>query len=109
MLKGMMTLVLIAVGALVLWLVFGNGDKPTALSADVWAADPETCARNLKLKIEAWKTGTLYVNPERAAEEKAWRVAGYAHSSHTADGSVGGAPSPRKLVRCCPMHKPQWE
>jgi len=107
MLPTMATLVLLAIGALVLWLVFGNGDKPTALSADVWAADPETCARNLKLKIQAWKTGALYVNPERAAEEKAWRDAGYTHSSPPP--TTGTEALPRRLVRCCPMHKPHWE
>jgi hypothetical protein len=92
--------------AVVFTVMARYGDKPTELQADIWDADPDKRARNLKLAIAAWRIGRTYINPDRV------------HDIMTRAGAASGpiviaTPNaeerPRRLVRCCAMHKPHWE
>ncbi|MBA2587190.1 MAG: hypothetical protein H0U98_01040 [Alphaproteobacteria bacterium] len=67
----MAIIVLLAVGAVVLALAIFPKDKPTELDADVWVADPEERARNLKRKTEAWRAGQAYFSPAAIAKIEA--------------------------------------
>jgi len=106
----MATLVLLAVGALVLWLIFGNGDKPTELDSDVWMPDPEERAANLKLKTEAWRAGRAYFSPAAIAKIEADCAAARARPFTPTDFKVAvSESSPRRLVRRHPMRPATWE
>lgn len=90
--------------------LFSGGDRPTELDPDVWVPDPEERAANLKAKTEAWKAGRPYVSRAELARWQANFDA--ARSQPWATEPVKAAPReerPRRLVRCCPMHKPHWE
>lgn len=58
-------------------------EKPTELRSDIWDADPEKRARNLKLAIAAWKTGGPYVNPDAEVRALAALRSARSQSVHT--------------------------
>ena len=100
----------VLVQAVALLALFVGGDKPTELDADVWDADAETCARNLKLKIEARKAGKPYMNPAAAAKIEADCAAAKARPFRADDFKAAPREEgPRRLVRRHPMRPATWE
>jgi len=90
-------------------LIADFNDRPSEFDPDVWSADPEERAANLKAKTAARKAGKPYVSPTQLARREAIYIA--PRSAHM-ESPVKPAPQsdpPRRLVRCCPMHKPHWE
>jgi hypothetical protein len=101
----MATVLVCALGALVLWLIFGNGDKPTELDARIWVADPAERMRRLADAIAAWRAGRTYISPEEL-ERSAYRGSAV---GPVVIANPNAEARHRSLVRCCPMHPPHWE
>ena len=104
----MLTALALALVAFGLFVKFKGPERPTELNPDIWDRDPAKRERNLRLALEAWKTGKIYVRPIDPEEfEARGRLASMASPIRIADPN-GDEPE-RRLVRCCPMHKPHWE
>jgi hypothetical protein len=95
-------IVLFGVFAL-LALLSAKDDRPTELSADVWVPDAGERAARLKAAVAAWREGRKWTPPEKlmAAPVSQWR-------SEPAETAARQEGTERRLVRCCPMHKPRW-
>ena len=98
----------------VIRLIGGPADRPSEFDRDIFCADDEERAKRLKVATAAWKAarkaGKPYVNPyelERLeADHRASRSSSW---TPTPAGTTKQEEQPRRLVRCCPMHKPHWE
>jgi hypothetical protein len=103
---------LIAFGVLGLLLHWSSAyfDKPRELDPDIWDADPEKLARNLKLATEARRAGKPYMNPDVIESIYARHAAAQATPFASKDYEPPPIePRPRRLVRRHMMDKPHWE
>jgi hypothetical protein len=101
-----MTAVFVLLGLFLLaGVLFGEGrtEKPTELDPNIWVPDPEERAARLRAAVAAWRQGRRWTPPEKLKGQGVY----LGRLPSVADPN-GGAPA-RKLVRCCPMHKPHWE
>jgi hypothetical protein len=101
--------VVLAAGVLVLVFFFADRDKPTELAPDVWVADDEERALNLKLKTEAWRAGRPYFGPGALAkiEEDCAAAQSKPFAPHDFK-AASPEPSPKRLVRRHPMRPASW-
>jgi hypothetical protein len=79
-------------------------DKPGERDPDIYVRDdPEETAARLFAATAAWREGRIWTPPEKLTAQSRY------FGPLPAVADPNGEAAPRKLVRCCPMHKPHWE